>query len=54
MNRISSAVIFGFSLLVTALSLEKTDDALKVITLLSTLLTIASFILFVIAYLKKD
>lgn len=54
MNRISFAIIFGFSLLVSTLSMKATIGPLKVIALLSLLLTIASLIFFIIAYWKKD
>lgn len=54
MNRISFAIIFGFSLLASTLSMQATIGPLKVISLLSLVLAIASLILFVIACLRKD
>ena len=54
MNRISFSIIFGFSMVTAALTIDTTIWATKTIALLSIALTIIAFIFLVIAFLKKD
>ncbi|WP_354832576.1 hypothetical protein ABGM91_11800 [Akkermansia muciniphila] len=54
MNRIAFSIIFGFSMVTAALTIDTTIWATKTIALLSIALTIIAFIFLVIAFLKKD
>ncbi len=58
MNRIAFSIIFGFSLLTTAIAMNGIMGTTKTIALLfalvSFVLTITSFVFLLIACLKKD
>lgn len=54
MNRIAFSIIFGFSMVTAALTIDTTIWATKTIALLSIALTIIAFIFLVIAFPKKD
>ena len=54
MKRIAFSIIFGFSMVTAALTIDTTIWATKTIALLSIALTIIAFIFLVIAFLKKD
>lgn len=54
MNRIAFSIIFGFSLLTTALTIGSTGGDEKMVALFSILLAIVSFIFLIISYVKQN
>lgn len=54
MNRIAFSIIFGFTLLTTALTIGSTGGDEKMVAFFSLLLAVVSFILFIISYVKQN
>ena len=54
MNRIAFSVIFGFSLITTALTIGSTGGDEKMVAFFSLLLAVVSFIFFIISYAKQN
>lgn len=54
MNRIAFSIIFGFTLLTTALTIGSTGGDEKMVAFFSLLLAVVSFILFIISYAKQN
>lgn len=54
MNRIAFSVIFGFSLVTTALTIGSTGGDEKMVAFFSLLLAVVSFIFFIISYAKQN